>query len=148
MTFHEDLCQFLPLAKELRDFRYQREEISETRLVDLLLALGKCEKLQRIVIRQDAWSQPIRYDIALSILFLISSVFRNLQLFCLVYPVESEDFADLRNQANEKILPYRPSFWFYIGDDFPHGPQVPRIHYDEIINPSTTSYPCLRCDTF
>lgn len=45
--------------------------------------------------------------------------------------------AKVRERVEKEILPLRPSFWFHIDRDLPkeNDLNVPRIHYDEMVNP-------------
>ena len=63
---------------------------------------------------------------------------KNLVALCLAgLRFDSAVAAKVRERVVNEILPLRPSFWFYLDYDLPEGndPTVPRIHYDEIVNP-------------
>lgn len=138
VTFLQDLCKYLPLAKNLRDFRLQKEEISESDLLGLITSLSSCQLLERLVISQETWStvSPTLSSILPQRLFELASIqLPRLVAFCLAYPLEIETINIVTDQFERLIVPKRLSFWFHLGDSLPCGTSVPRIHLDEIVDP-------------
>jgi len=43
----------------------------------------------------------------------------------------------VNRRVKKEILPQRPAFWLYLAGEVPVGndPKIPRVHYDEIVNP-------------
>ncbi len=138
VSFHRDLCQYLPLATNLRDLRIQREEIPESVLLELLSTTGSCPTLERLVINQESWStvSSTLSSILPDILLKLATVqLPKLLAFCLVYPLDFPTAKTITNRFQKEILPNRPSFWFHLGDNLPRGIGVPRVHLDEIVDP-------------
>ena len=48
----------------------------------------------------------------------------------------------IQRRITEEVVPLRPAFWFYLGKEVPeeNDESVPRIHYEEIVNPVWESY--------
>ena len=64
-------------------------------------------------------------------------------LVCLAivgFPLKSVKVIEKR--LTEEVVPLRPAFWFYLGKEVPeeNDESVPRIHYEEIVNPVWESY--------
>ena len=146
MSFHRDLCLYLPLAKNLRDLRIQREEIPESLLLEVVSTIGSgCPSLERLVINQESWStvSSTLSSILPNILVNLATVqLPRLFAFCLVYPLDFIIRKTITDRFREEILPNRPSFWFHLGDSLPRGTDVPRVHLDEIV------VPCEYIDSF
>lgn len=57
---------------------------------------------------------------------------------CLVgFQIDPTTAEHLRKRLMKEILPRRQAFWFHVGLQLPkvNDASVPRIHYDEIVNP-------------
>ena len=62
----------------------------------------------------------------------------HLQALCLaVFWLDPIFIEEAKRRVFEEILPVRPSFWFHLGHTLPkeNDPSIPRIHYDQIVNP-------------
>ena len=62
----------------------------------------------------------------------------NLVAFCFTgFDIQPFVQEAVRSRLSAEILPNRPSLWFYFGRVLPNAndPSVPRVHYDEIVNP-------------
>lgn len=64
---------------------------------------------------------------------------KNLVAFCFVSYTRfnATSLSGLNQKFSEMILLSRPAFWFHFGRHLPlaNDPNVPRIHYDEIVCP-------------
>lgn len=135
VTFHQDLCRYLPMAKNLQHLRIQRDEFCESVLMELIAAIGCCPSLQRLVIYQEAWSRLTSSSTLCDRLMDLFMRLPRLLLFCFVYSLNDEIIEKLTRELNKSIVKSRPSFWFHLGDSLPRGVSVPRVHLDEMIDP-------------
>jgi len=134
--FHQDLCKYLPLAKNLRDFRFQREEMTDDMLLEILCAVMMCLNLERLVLHQDDWT-PVSDNLS-SLPVVLDNFVSQLEalvLLCITHPVEDLVIENVREMFQAKVLPHRPAFWYHIGDDLPDAADVPRVHLEEIVQP-------------
>ncbi len=77
--------------------------------------------------------------------FLLTFVseMKHLVVLCLVGVDMNPGSIELvKRRLIEEVIPIRPSFWFYFGEKLPEGfdPEVPPIHYDEIVYPPDWSH--------
>jgi len=72
--------------------------------------------------------------------FLITFVSKmeSLVALCLVgFEMDTTVLEGVKKRLNQEIVSQRPSLWIHIGPKLPNAtdPSVPKIHYDEIVNP-------------
>ena len=118
--------------------RFQREEITDNNLLDLLTAVEQCEQLERIVILQDEWSG--RSDSMKTILperlLTLAQRLKRLVCLCLAFNIDCSVFDASSALIKRFITPQRPAFWFHLADTPPsRSGSVPSSHLDEIIDP-------------
>ncbi|KAI9561536.1 hypothetical protein GHT06_012495 [Daphnia sinensis] len=144
VTFHHDLCKYLPLGKHLRDLRIQREEMSESVLMELISAAGSCPSLERLMIRQykgDSVNKELHSILPQCLIDLVSVRLPRLLAFCLIFRLQRKTIIAITDAFRENILPIRPSFWFFVNDALPCEINVPRIHFEGFIEPNCDSIP-------
>ena len=118
--------------------RFQREEITDNNLLDLLTAVEQCEQLERIVILQDEWSG--RSDSMKTILperlLTLAQRLKRLVCLCLAFNIDCSVFDASSALMKRFITPQRPAFWLHLADTPPsRSGSVPSSHLDEIIDP-------------
>ena len=68
----------------------------------------------------------------------------NLVALCLAgFQIDALNVKLFQSRMNAEILPFRPSLWLHVGPQLPLGNDpnsCPRIHYEEIVNPSDSYY--------
>ena len=105
----------------------------------MLSAARQLRHLERFVLYHEVWEEVEAVEFPSLPEFLCQFVLelRNLVALCLVDKFDASDIEPTRRKVMEKIKPSRPAFWFHIGHDLPEGgdPTVPRIHYDDVVNP-------------
>jgi hypothetical protein len=106
--------------------------------VHILRSASQCPNLERLVIYREEGSNFKKglYLDAGFIVHLVRSC-KKLVALCLVDYFDPSSTEMVTKQLNEEIVPNRPSFWFCIDRKLPKPSQVPRIHYDEIVNPGS-----------
>ncbi|KAK4001939.1 hypothetical protein OUZ56_003803 [Daphnia magna] len=142
VTFHHDLCKYLPLGKYLRDLRIQREGMTDSILMELLSAAGSCPSLERLMIRQykgNSIDKELDSILPQCLMNLVSVRLPRLLAFCLIYRLQLKTVMAITDAFRENILPIRPSFWFFINETLPCEINVPRVHFDGIIDPNIDS---------
>lgn len=142
VTFHHDLCKYLPLGKYLRDLRIQREGMTDSILMELLSAAGSCPSLERLMIRQykgNSIDKELDSILPQCLMNLVSVRLPRLLAFCLIYLLQRKTVMAITDAFRENILPIRPSFWFFIDETLPCEINVPRVHFDGIIEPNIDS---------
>ncbi|XP_057377099.1 uncharacterized protein LOC130698466 [Daphnia carinata] len=140
VPFHDDFCKYLPLGKHLRDLRIQREEMEEPILMELISAAGSCPSLERFMLYQYRGlcvNNELHLILPKCLMNLVSVRLPRLLVFCLIYRLGRETFTAITDAFREHILPMRPSFWFYLNDTLPSEINVPRIHFEGIIEPDS-----------
>lgn len=121
-------------------YRLQREELQDSQLLDLLSSIGSCSRLERLVIYQEAWSaqsNSLSNRLPKVIVRLVRQQLPRLTAFCLVYPLHSNVVEVTAGRLDREVKTTRPAFWFHLADELPRGTdsRVPRIHYDQIVDP-------------
>ena len=118
--------------------RFQREEISDSMLLEMLSAVQMCRNLERLVLHQDDWT-PITDNLSSLPVVLVGTISKleALIVLCITHPVADLVVETVREMLRTEVLPHRPAFWFHIGDDLPHAGNVdvPRVHLEEVIQP-------------
>ncbi len=77
-----------------------------------------------------------------SLLSFVSKM-THLVAFCLVgFQIDRKVVEVIKQRLTDEILPDRSAFWFHVGPELPKGNDlsVPRVHYDEVINPIDAYY--------
>ncbi len=108
-----------------------------------------CEKLERIVLynfhdedemsrgRSNIadWTNPTQFG---DLLVSFARKRERLVLLCLSgFHFQPNAINDVNRRVEEEVIPDRSAFWLHLGPALPkaNNPSVPRIHFDEIINP-------------
>ena len=116
-------------------YRLEYNEKAQRQGQSLVLnALLACPRLERLVlingfIPNDQFE--ILYQFAKNMEHLIAFCFTSSEM-------ETSAAAELNQKFYDLIIPSRPAFWYYIGDNLSYldaDPTVPRIHYEEIVCP-------------
>lgn len=142
MRFHRDLCLYLPLARKLRDFRFQRKKITVNTLFQLLMSVSACRSLERLVIIQDDVETDDLYlkdELSVELWYLISAL-KNLVALIIVFPMHQYLIGRIYERLHNWFAASRPLLWHSISDTLtilysPSASLAPRIHIDEIANP-------------
>ena len=99
-------------------------------VLDALLA---CPRLERLVLINGL---P---NVQLEFLYQFAKNMEHLIAFCFIsFQIKASAIAELNHKFDDLIIPSRPAFWYYIGNDLNNlvsDPTVPRIHFDEIVYP-------------
>ena len=100
-------------------------------------------KLERLVVHGSSpinddicWEAPI--DLGQLLIEFLSKM-KCLIIFSFTgYNIQPDVQEAVRAHVAAEIRPDRPSFWFHLGKSLPkaNDPDVPRIHYDEIVKPT------------
>ncbi len=120
---------------------FKGAEINILLLFEFLLQF--VPKLERLVVhgKTRKGEEPIFWEHFTDLSdYLIDFVSKmgNLVAFCFTgFDIQPFVLEAVRSRLSEEILPNRPSLWFYFGRVLPNAndPSVPRVHYDEIVNP-------------
>jgi len=91
--------------------------------------------------RSSSIATPPNWEPPLDIVdFLVNFISKmgHLVAFCLTaLRLDPSIVEEVKRRVAEEILPDRPSFWLHLDLDLPkeNDPSIPRIHYDQIVNP-------------
>lgn len=112
-------------------------------VLPLLDALSECHTLERAVVIGEDYQKITEDDSKDMQEYLLRFVKRMQRLvaICIVSELRFDDSSavnHLRESLLKEVTPSRPSLWYHFGPSFPKeiDPNIPRIHFNEIIRPS------------
>ena len=119
----------------------QQDNFSETLL--LLQKLLKCSShferlpLHDVCAPSDSAKRQLSSDFGDQVVHFASEMGHLVALCIAGLRVDPVAVDKVRERVEKEVLPLRPSFWFHMDRDLPKGNDldVPRIHYDEMVNP-------------
>jgi len=118
-----------------------QEDLSD--LVAFFKGLKRSPTLERLVLYavKDNWKRDPVYNASLqdAILPFVKGMPHLVALGLLGFPIDS---CLVEQQLIDEIVPNRPAFWSFLGSELPKASDlsVPRIHYEEIVDPIDPYY--------
>lgn len=107
-------------------------------LKHLLLSCPRLKRLVLIVDSKGCQEDLHNYTALADSLVDFAKKKENLIALCLAgFEIDCTTAQHLRQRLADEIVPLRFPFWFHVGPELPNviDESVPRIHYDEIVNP-------------
>ena len=112
---------------------------SQAELLLVLNALKRCPKFERLgllVEKVHGWHSSDDYTPLENSLVSFVKEMPHLVALCLA-GLSIDLNGAVKRQLIDEVIPERPAFWCHLSHDLPSDnvPSVPKIHYEEIVNP-------------
>lgn len=147
-----NICFILRMNHLVTFYRVEwwRKEKVKSILLLLKNLLDCSEHLERLVLRHNRVGNPSKSGYwkcspeLEELLVGFATEMDHLVALCLArFRVAPEVVLKVNRRVRREILPQRPAFWFYLGEELPKGNDVtvPRVHLKEIVDPIDIIFP-------
>jgi len=127
------VCTALPLAVKLRDLRLKASIGVPEVLMKILTAVGSCRNLERLFLVGDPGLQPKNSDYLPDMLLKTVLHLHHLIVLYLCQMFRPTVIEEVNIRFRTEILPYRPAFWFHLGDLVSVANNPPLLHLNQLL---------------